>query len=71
MKKIIILSIVLIGLASCKKDYVCTCVTEDSAGSFDKITGSYTINATKTGATDKCNSDNNINGTITTVCTLN
>jgi hypothetical protein len=29
MKKIIFLSIVMVGLASCKKDRVCTCTYQD------------------------------------------
>ena len=71
MKKILLFSTVLIALASCKKDYTCTCKTTDSTGTIEPITGSYVINATKAGAQDSCNSGNKSENNFTTVCNLN
>jgi len=54
MKKLyIILFISLIGLASCKKDYSCTCVTTVNGTPEAPVTYSYE-NVTKSTAHTKC-----------------
>jgi hypothetical protein len=46
MKKILILSLAVVALASCKKDYTCACTETDvdvSAGTTDVYTSEVTI----------------------------
>lgn len=45
--------LLIVGLASCKKDYTCTCTTTDSSGGT--ATSSVTIHATKKDAKEVCN----------------
>lgn len=54
MKKLIFPAamLVIVGLASCKKDYTCTCTSNDGAGGT--YTSSVTIHATKKDAKAAC-----------------
>lgn len=60
MKKIIIFSVVIAGLAmaSCKKDYLCACnsTTTSSSGTVTGSTDTTFTNASKSEAETKCNS---------------
>lgn len=73
MKKITLLAVVIgaMSLASCKKNYTCTCTTTDSSSPSDPpIVTPYTVKETKKKAKDACNKSNQSAGTITTSCTL-
>lgn len=54
MKKIILLAIVIVSssLASCRKNYTCSCTYDVSGGSA----GTYTIRDTRSNASSTCSS---------------
>jgi len=76
MKKAMIFgTFALLALASCKKDYTCTCTTTaESASGSATTTASTTINDTKKNAEEACDegdATSSIGGyTSTTECTL-
>jgi hypothetical protein len=68
MKKVLFLgAFAVLGLASCKKDYTCSCTT---TGSGTSITQTSTINATKKDATTSCENGSSSVAGITTTCTI-
>lgn len=54
MKKIILLAVVIVSscLASCRKNYTCSCTYDVSGNSA----GTYTIRDTRSGASSTCSS---------------
>lgn len=59
-------------LASCNKDFTCTCTTTDSSGSVQPTTEQFPItNASNEDATAACNNNEWTDGPLTTNCELN
>lgn len=54
MKKIILLAVVIVSssLASCRKNYTCSCTYDNTGGSA----GTYTIRDTRSNASSTCSS---------------
>ena len=72
MKKIFALAIVVVALASCKKDYTCTCKVSDSATNTEITTPTEYPGLSKSEADDAeaaCELLNVTVGTTTTACT--
>ncbi len=72
MKKIFALAIVVVALASCKKDYTCTCKVTNSATNTDITTPTEFAGLSKSEADEaktNCESVNATVGPITTACT--
>ncbi|MFM7757968.1 MAG: hypothetical protein ACKO6J_03450 [Crocinitomicaceae bacterium] len=66
MKKLMILCVALLALASCKKDWTCTCTT-----SIGEASSSTTIkDMTKSDANAECNSGDISAGVVTVDCEL-
>ena len=67
MKKLLVIGVVsMFVLASCKKEYVCTCTT---SGGGSTASASSTITATKKDAEAACNSTVT-SGDYTTTCAI-
>lgn len=69
MKKVLLVAVAgLFVLASCKKDYTCTCTVSGPQGS---ISASETINGTKKDAQAECEEGSASSGGYTTTCKIN
>jgi hypothetical protein len=74
MKKLFLLLIPVMAVmlfASCKKDYVCTCVTKDNGAV--KSTAVHNVTDTKKNANKKCTETGSTGGpgtTLTVTCTM-
>lgn len=69
MKRVLLVSaFAVLALASCKKDYVCTCTSTGNG-----VTGSSTttITDTKKNAKATCEAESSTLGSYTTTCTIN
>jgi len=64
MKKgILVAALAVLALASCKKDYVCECTTLG-------VSGTTTLNDTKSNATETCENGSGTTLGITTTCVI-
>lgn len=69
MKKVLLVAaVVVVGLASCKKDYTCTCTT---TGNGVTASVSSTTKATKKDAKSSCESGSKTANGYTTTCSIN
>lgn len=64
-----VVAIAALSMASCKKNYTCTCVTDYGGGNTHTTTS--TINNTHSKASSACSAESNNNNGIQTTCTLN
>mgnify|MGYP003576047790 CR=1 FL=1 len=73
MKKLLLIAILGIGLTSlisCKKDYICTCVSSDPNGLVTETTKTNISASSESRAIDDCEELNAVNNNITTYCVL-
>ena len=72
MKKTILITVLTLAFASCKKDYVCTCTaTVNMYGQTSSASQSTTIHTTKNQAEATCNGYKSTSSYVTTTCHLN
>ena len=69
MKKIFALAIVVVALASCKKDYTCTCKVSDSLTGTEITTPEEYNGLSKSDADAAKTTCESLNGTVATVTT--
>jgi hypothetical protein len=74
MKKVLLIAAVAgLTMVSCKKTYVCECVTNGSDGGLTLTnfpSGSYTIKNTKKKSKDDCKAKEEVDGGFTTTCEI-
>lgn len=70
MKRMLLVLVAGVALASCSKTYTCTCTSVQPDGTVTNVQ-TRSINGTKGKSEDKCKQFDNINGSVTTTCQLN
>ncbi len=65
MKKVfLVVAVAFFGLASCKKDYTCNCVTTDTSDGSQITSSSETITDHKSDAEAKCDEGDQTNNAL-------
>lgn len=69
MKKILFAAVTLVALASCSKDYTCTCTGTTHIEGTD-INYNYNVNGTKKNAEKSCKDDSYTNTLAEVTCKI-
>lgn len=67
-KTLLIVAIAGLAMASCKKDYTCTCTTKDSTDPSFSSTATFSFHAKKKDAQASCDALKTTVGTLSTAC---